>query len=213
MVTPWNGLRRAVASDPAGVGAVLRVADALDWSRAELAWVCEFESGHTFSPSALGRDSRGIEYSGLIQIGSFNLSAIGWRGTPAAFRALTLTEQAPYVETYLRKTRARWQRPGDLYIAVAGPKYLGKPDATIVGPVGGRVWNDNPAWRPASGGPVTVGSIRRIAVNVPPGAPVEFERWVPADKPVTPGPRRVAASDFSWLLLLALADSGRRHWT
>jgi hypothetical protein len=204
-VDPWRGLARAAKSDPQGVEAMLRVADALDYERSELARAVEIESQWT--PSAKGVDSRGIEYSGAIQMSPQSLRMVGWSGTPEAFRALSLAEQAPYVLAYLGVSRAAWKRPGSLYLAIAGPKWINVEDSHVIGPKGSRVWNDNKPWRGPNDGDVTVGSIRQLGARIPPDAPVSFE------PPARPAPAASGGGSWAWLVLLvALAGSGVRRW-
>lgn len=77
---------------------------------------------------------------------------------------LTAEEQVPLVMEYFK---GRGLGPnsdiGDYYLAVAAPGMLGQPDSKVVYPKGSAAWTQNPAWRPADGGDITVGSIKALA--------------------------------------------------
>ncbi len=152
----WRGYRSAVLTDPAGVASVLNAATVLGIDRAELAWAVERESG--WNPRAKNPDPpKGTGASGLI---GFLPSTQRLLSMPDPM-TLSRTAQAPYVAKYLAPDAKQFKRPGDLYLSIAGgPSILSRDDASIVGGVGSKVWGQNPAWLPADGGPVTVGSIR-----------------------------------------------------
>jgi len=187
-------LRDAIKSEPDGVAAVFRVADALGLERRELAHVINLESG--WNP--LSRNS--IDARGLLQ----------W--TPRTRRNMkldplpdTIKGQAQTIELFFRSLGRI--PPGDVYVATAAPALLGKPDATIAYAVGSPEWKANPSLRGPSNGDITAGSIRRA--GTPPSSLTlptlaELDRMQPA-----PG---AARGGFGILLLLvALAwDSKRR---
>lgn len=75
---------------------------------------------------------------------------------------LTADEQMPLVIQYLRQAGLPPNADaGEMYLAVAAPGFLGKPDDRVVYPKGSKAWEQNRAWRPADGGDITVGDIRR----------------------------------------------------
>lgn len=77
---------------------------------------------------------------------------------------LTAEEQIPLVLQYF-KEKGLPPNAGveDMYLAVAAPGFLGKPDDRIAYAKGTKAWTDNPLWRPADGGDITVGSIKALA--------------------------------------------------
>lgn len=71
------------------------------------------------------------------------------------------TEQLPFVMKYLSGTGINSDSPPEDYaMAVAAPAFIGKPANTPVYKKGSIEWEQNPAWRPADGGDITVGSIQ-----------------------------------------------------
>lgn len=104
--------------------------------------------------------------SGLIQLMPFNLPSVGWRGTPAEFRALTELEQLPYVERYF----APWKLYGltnvkRVYQAVflPGTLPLGSDDATAIAVRNGMLaaaYNANASVDVGNKGFITVGDLR-----------------------------------------------------
>lgn len=82
---------------------------------------------------------------------------------------LTAEEQVPLAIQYFKeKFAAAGINPahadvGDYYLAVAAPGAMGKSDSTVIYPKGSAAWAQNPAWRPADGGDITVGSIKARA--------------------------------------------------
>lgn len=75
---------------------------------------------------------------------------------------LSADEQMPLVIQYFRQAGLPADADaGEMYLAVAAPGFLGKPDDRVVYPKGSKAWELNRAWRPADGGDITVGDIRR----------------------------------------------------
>lgn len=75
--------------------------------------------------------------------------------------SLTAEEQLPLVVQYFRERGVPADADaGEMYLAVAAPAALGKPDDTVVYRAGSKAWEQNPAWRPAGGGDITAGDIR-----------------------------------------------------
>jgi hypothetical protein len=74
---------------------------------------------------------------------------------------LTLDEQMPLVIEYFREKGVPADADaGEYYLAVAAPAFLGKDDGQVVYRRGSAAWRQNPAWRPADDGDITVGDIR-----------------------------------------------------
>ncbi len=77
---------------------------------------------------------------------------------------LTAEEQIPLVIQYFKdKGLKPGADVGEMYLAVAAPSAVNKPDSTVVYKKGSAAWTKNPAWRPADGGDITAGSIRAAA--------------------------------------------------
>lgn len=76
------------------------------------------------------------------------------------FKALPAEEQIPiYIQYFKDKGIDRDSKPEDYALAIAAPAYIGKAANTPVYKKGTEEWEKNPAWRPADGGDITVGSI------------------------------------------------------
>ena len=163
-MTDWSAFTHARASDPQGVEAVLRVADALGMSRRGLAWSIVNESG--WRPNA--KNALGAE--GLIQIMPMHKYGIGSSN-------LTRAQQAPLIKRYFSPyVGALSTRVSDIYLAIGYPKALvqGWDDSAEVSAIGNEIWRGNPGWRSEGGkGPVTVASIRAYGGEPPPGGPAE----------------------------------------
>lgn len=141
------------------------------WPSAELDSVIAIESG--WDPSAHHPVTKA---GGLIGFMPFVLPKVGYLGTPESFWLLTAAQQAPYVGHFFDLIGVKWKLPGDTYLAVAAPKYVGAPDSQIVYARGTKAWELNPGWRDPRTGEITAGSIRavlfrKMAKRAPPGSP------------------------------------------
>jgi hypothetical protein len=153
----------------------------------ELNAVIQVESG--WNPAARNPVSNA---SGLIQFMPFTLKNLGWTGTPEEFRELSSGEQAPWVGSYFDMVGAnRWRFPGDTYLAVAAPGYIGASDSTVVYAQGTKAWEQNPGWRPADGGDITAGSIRAVML-----------RKMGSMPPLVTRRTKAPAVSFSWVASL-----------
>lgn len=73
---------------------------------------------------------------------------------------LSAVEQAPIVAQYFKdKGVTKDSSAEDYAMAVAAPKFRGKPPETVVYPKDSEAWKANRPWRPADGGDITVKSI------------------------------------------------------
>lgn len=144
----------------------------------ELQRVIQSVEGISYNPDALARiihfESGGKP--GIVNPKSGATGAIQWM--PKVFASmekppgyegvrfedlpdLTLEEQLPLVEAYFKERGlAPDADAGEMYLAVAAPAFLGKDDGAVVYRKGSKAWEQNPAWRPAGGGDITVGDIR-----------------------------------------------------
>ncbi len=144
---------------------VLSAIAKLGFPRDEAAQAIKLESG--WNPSAMHPTVRAV---GLVQMLPATLRAVGYNGSPEQFAQLSVDEQLPY---YLRVFKAsRWQVPGDTYLAIAAPAYVGAPDHAIVFRKGSKAWQQNPGLRSAGDGDITAGSIRWTLLK---HMPAQFE--------------------------------------
>lgn len=144
-----------------------RVLDAVaqfGWPRVELNRVITRESG--WVPSALNPASNAV---GLVQFLPSTLKTLGFRADTnpetraLLFRRLSAAEQTPWIVKMFRGL-PRWKLPGDTYLALAAPAFVGAPDATVIYDVGTAAWRLNPSLREPEGGPITARSIRARAI-------------------------------------------------
>jgi hypothetical protein len=145
--------------------AIQREAERADLDGAALIRIIRFESGGR--PDA--KNASGA--TGLIQ---WMPDVFRQMGKPPGYEnvrhddlpELTAEEQIPLVLEYLREKGVPSNADvGTLYLAVAAPAFLGRPDATIVYSKGSTAWQQNKAWRPADDGSITVGSIKACAAR------------------------------------------------
>lgn len=112
--------------------------------------------GHESGGSATATSKAGAV--GIIQFMPAVAEALGTSSEELA--QMSPSEQIPYAMDYLkRKGITAESRPEDYALAVAAPAAIGKPDDSVVYPRGSKAWEMNRAWRPPSGGDITVGSI------------------------------------------------------
>jgi len=137
--------------------AVLSAFERAGYPRAEAERVVGMESG--WNPAAVNRQSNA---AGLIQFMPSTLRSMGYTGPP--FATLSPLEQVPWIERYLKGIGKRWSVPGDTYLAIFSPKFMGAPDDTVMYPVGSAAWRMNPALRSGDDGPITAASVRRLVL-------------------------------------------------
>lgn len=139
-------------------------ADAAGVNGDALTKIIRFESGGR--PDAKNAQSGA---AGLIQWMPEVFKAMG---KPAGYenvrhedlKDLSAEEQVPLVLQYFKEKGLPPNADvGDMYLAVAAPGYLGKPDSTVAYAKGSKAWEQNPSWRSAGDGDVTVGSIKALA--------------------------------------------------
>lgn len=118
--------------------------------------------GHESQGDATATSSAGA--SGTMQIMPENLRAMGIE--PEDFKKLSPEEQMPYNVRYLKGNGiTKDSSAQDYALAVAAPAFIGKPADTVVYPKSDdpkSAWGQNPGWRPAGGGDITVGSILKF---------------------------------------------------
>lgn len=118
--------------------------------------------GHESQGDPTATSSAGA--SGTMQIMPDNLRAMGIE--PEDFKKLSPAEQMPYNIRYLAGHGITKDSSAEDYaMAVAAPAFIGKPADTVVYPKSDdpkSAWAQNPGWRPAGGGDITVGSILKF---------------------------------------------------
>ena len=195
----WEGYLSALASDPSGVAHVLNTRlKATPFRRAELpelqvelAWCIEIESA--WQPDIVNPKSNA---TGLIQF--MPKTAIKLGTTVQELRKMTRTEQSVYVQKYFDMVNLTCRQVGDIYLLMAGPVGLGKPDDFVIYPVGSAAWKDNPGLREPNDGPITSGSVRRRGTPPTqglPGIPGPSSKPLPTPpKKPTPKPKPLPKS-------------------
>jgi hypothetical protein len=169
------------------------------WPPAELDAAIMIESG--WDPHISNRSTNA---GGLIGFMPFVLRDLGWKGSPESFRSQSARAQAPWIGRYYDSIGKRWRVPGDTYVALAAPAFVGARDSTIAYKRGSKAWELNPGWR-GPDGEIRVGSIRQLLLRkVARLAAQDAGKGVapPATKPVGPKP---PASGIAALVALAIA--------
>jgi hypothetical protein len=87
-----------------------------------------FESGETFSPSI--KNAAGSGATGLIQFMPATAKDLGT--TIENLELLSATAQLYYVGLYFRRYASRVQSLSDMYMAILLPKYVGKPEDSVL---------------------------------------------------------------------------------
>lgn len=95
-----------------------------DWLMGCMAW----ESARTFSPSI--KNAAGSGATGLIQFMPSTAKGLGT--TVEALAKMTAEQQLDYVELYFRPYASKISSLSDMYMAILLPKYVGKPDASVL---------------------------------------------------------------------------------
>ena len=138
----------------------------LGWPKDEINKMIRIESG--WKTTALNPVSYA---SGLTQLMPFWLTNQKFRPDLStgkdrafAFSQLSADDQLPWILHFFQLIGKTWQLPGDTYIAVAAPAYIGAPDDQIIYQVGSPAWKQNPAWHDGIN-PVTAGSLRKFFLN------------------------------------------------
>lgn len=101
------------------------------WKPEHASWLMScisFESGETFSPSI--RNAAGSGAVGLIQ---FMPSTAAYLGTsPHDLIKMSAVEQLNWVQNYFKPYATRIGSLSDMYMAILLPKYVGKPDDSVL---------------------------------------------------------------------------------
>lgn len=117
--------------DAAFIDAVFDLCRNLNWTSQHANWLMAcmaFESGRTFSPSV--RNAAGSGATGLIQFMPATAKDLGTSTT--ALSVMTAVEQLHYVELYFKPYASRIASLSDMYMAILLPKYVGKPEESVL---------------------------------------------------------------------------------
>jgi hypothetical protein len=103
--------------------------------------------------------------SGLIQFTNTVARGYGFKDA-AEFGRLSATEQVPFVIDYLKTRGIKPEHDqGDMYVAIAAPGALDKPDDHAVYTKGTDEYDFNPAWDLDGDGKVTRGELHRLGAS------------------------------------------------
>jgi hypothetical protein len=126
-----------------------------DWLMAVMAFESGIDSKRVNSTSGA---------TGLIQF--MPSTATGMGTSTTALKAMTNVQQLDYVYKYLAPYKAKMKTYTDVYMTVFYPVAVGKPDTYVIGAVGSKIAQQNPALRDNTGA-VTVNSVK-----------TNFSNWV-----------------------------------
>lgn len=140
----------SVRADPAFMEEVKRVAKKQGFPESELYRLVQGES--KFNPKALNEDSKA---AGMFQFIPTVAAELGF--TTDEILSMAPTEQVRLYDQYLD----RWNYKGNVPLAVmhAAPALANKSPDTVAYKKGSKAWEQNPGWRPKSGGDITLRSI------------------------------------------------------
>jgi hypothetical protein len=119
--------------------------------------VMAFESG--LNHKAVNKTSGA---TGLIQF--MPSTATGLGTSTSALAAMTNVQQLDYVYKYLAPYKSKMTSLAHVYLSVFYPAAVGKADTYVIGAVGSKIAQQNPALRDSSGA-VTVGSVKTMLAN------------------------------------------------
>jgi hypothetical protein len=135
---------------------VLQEGERRGWPREELFAAIMIESG--WNPAA--HNVQG--FGGLI---GFNPGfAKKHAGSKENLWRMSIAQQAPLVGRYLDDVGKKWRVPGDTYMAIGAPAFVGAPDNAVVYKRGSAAWEQNPGWR-GPDGEITAGSMRALLLR------------------------------------------------
>lgn len=121
-----------------------------------VAAVMAIETGKTFSPSIQNPYNKA---TGLIQFTRTTAQALGTSLDELA--RMSAVRQLEYVKKFFRPYAPRIRRdvPGDYYLAVFWPAYIGRSADTVIAAAGDTVYAQNPGLDRNSDGFITVGDV------------------------------------------------------
>ena len=98
--------------------------------------------------------------TGLFQF--MPATARGLGTTTGEIQNMSPAQQLDLYSSYLSQNN---YRGGPLGIMQAAPAYANRPGNTVIYPIGSKAWEQNPVWRTAGGGGITVDSINEYYAN------------------------------------------------
>lgn len=116
---------------PEFLSRVLGISQTLGWSHVQASFLMgcmAFESGGTFSPSV--RNAAGSGATGLIQF--MPSTAKGLKTTTEELAEMSAVEQLDFVYLYFKPYANRVKTLSDMYMAILLPKYVGKPEDSVL---------------------------------------------------------------------------------
>ena len=121
-----------------------------------IAAVMAIETGRTFSPSIQNPFNQA---TGLIQFTRLTANALGT--SLDELKRMSAIKQLEYVKKFFRPYAPRIRRdvPGDYYLAVFWPAYIGRSPDTVIAAAGDIVYAQNPGLDRNNDGFVTVGDV------------------------------------------------------
>lgn len=166
------GLRRLLSIEPGFARALVETARALSLDPSIIAGVMSNESG--VRPDAVNPNGGA---TGLIQFMPATAAALGV--TTGMLRAMSGVQQMEYVRRYFAPhvQKIRPDVPGDYYMAVFMPAYVGKPESTVLGKKDsseilpgtklslGKIYEQNKGLDVDKNGVLTVGDVTRKIEN------------------------------------------------
>lgn len=124
------------------------------WTIRHVGWLMAciaFESGETFRPDI--RNAAGSGATGLIQF--MPTTALDLGTTTADLAKMTAVEQLDYVEKYFKPYYKRINSLSDMYLAILLPKYVGKPEDSVLFSQGTVAYRQNSGLDKNSDGKIT----------------------------------------------------------
>jgi hypothetical protein len=106
---------------------VIKISDKLGCDPSHLMSAMAFETGETFSPSIVNKQSGA---TGLIQF--MKATAKGLGTTTAELAAMSDVDQLDFVEKHLKPFKNRMSTVSDVYMTILFPKAVGKPEAFVL---------------------------------------------------------------------------------
>jgi hypothetical protein len=110
---------------------VLGICDAFGWPASHASYLMScmaFETGESFSPSI--KNAAGSGAQGLIQFMPATAKGLGC--TTDQLACMSPEEQLDWVARYFRPYAHKIHNLADCYMAILMPKYVGKPDDTVI---------------------------------------------------------------------------------
>jgi hypothetical protein len=175
------------------------MATAHGWDVNAIAAVIKIESAG--NPAAVNQTSGA---TGLIQF--MPATALSLGTTVEALRTMSALEQLDFVERYFERALGGTvpTDPGDYYVAVFMPAYLGRSDSDVIAKKGDKVYDQNSGLDFNRDGELTVGDVRSVLRQSYDSAATRGP-WVPGASQVPQGTSHLTPGQGAlWVLGVAL---------